>query len=68
MSDEFMHSPKYHFGIVGSYIDVPLGLADFPKKITNSPESWRSSLGLVVSMKKFEKGWYFASWERPYET
>jgi hypothetical protein len=60
-----MRDPKYYFGIVRSYIDVPLGLADFPKEITNSPESWRGSLGPVVSTKKFEKGGHFAAWERP---
>jgi hypothetical protein len=59
-----MHDPKYHFGIVRSYIDVPLGLADFPKEITNSPESWRRSLGPVVSTKKLEKGGHCAARER----
>jgi pimeloyl-ACP methyl ester carboxylesterase len=53
------------FEKVQSYIDVPLGIADFPMEILNSPRKWRERLGPVVSEKVFEKGGHFAAWECP---
>lgn len=50
---------------VQSYIDTPLGIADFPVEICNSPVSWRRSLGPIVWQKLYEKGGHFAGWERP---
>lgn len=50
---------------VREYVDIPLGIADFPKEITNVPKSWRKEIGIVVSDVAFEKGGHFAAWERP---
>ncbi|EME41047.1 hypothetical protein DOTSEDRAFT_136755 [Dothistroma septosporum NZE10] len=50
---------------VQGYIDVPLGIADFPVEICNSPVSWRESMGPIVFQKIYEKGGHFAGWERP---
>lgn len=46
-------------------MDVPLGIADFPKEVANAPKSWRKGLGNVVTDVSFEKGGHFAAWERP---
>ncbi|KAH6985467.1 Alpha/Beta hydrolase protein [Ilyonectria destructans] len=62
---EFTHDAMYHFGSVQAYIDLPLGIADFPKEVTNAPRSWRKGLGNVVSDVSFDKGGHFAAWERP---
>lgn len=51
--------------VVQSYINVPLGLADFPVEISNAPKSWRKTLGPVVFEREYEKGGHFAAWERP---
>lgn len=50
--------------VVQSYIDVPLGLADFPVEISNAPKACWGTLGPVVSSKTYEKGGHFAGWER----
>ncbi|CAK1358557.1 unnamed protein product [Cercospora beticola] len=51
--------------VVQSYINVPLGIADFPVEIANMPQSWRSGMGPIVFQKLYEKGGHFAGWERP---
>jgi len=51
--------------VVQGYIDVPLGLADFPVEISNAPRAWWGSLGPVVWSRSYEKGGNFAAWERP---
>jgi len=62
---EALHGEDVTLGVVQSYIDVPLGIADFPKEIANSPESWWETLGPIVWKGKYEKGGHFAGWERP---
>ncbi|KAF8846591.1 alpha/beta-hydrolase [Acephala macrosclerotiorum] len=62
---EVSHDPIYNLPSSQKYIDVPLGLASFPKEVANSPESWWEGLGPVVSKKRFDKGGHFAAWERP---
>ncbi|KAE8445707.1 hypothetical protein EG329_012886 [Mollisiaceae sp. DMI_Dod_QoI] len=59
------HDPKYNFSSFSAYMDVPLGLAAFPRELANAPESWWSSLGPILSKKTFQKGGHFAAWERP---
>jgi hypothetical protein len=51
--------------VVMGYIDVPLGIADFPVEICNNPKSWRHMMGPIVFQKVYEKGGHFAGWERP---
>ncbi|CZR66646.1 related to epoxide hydrolase [Phialocephala subalpina] len=62
---EVSHDPIYNLAFTQKYVDVPLGIADFPKEVANSPESWWDGMGPVVSKKRFEKGGHFAAWERP---
>jgi len=51
--------------IVQGYIDVPLGISDFPVELCNNPKSWRHTMGPIVFQKVYEKGGHFAGWERP---
>jgi hypothetical protein len=61
---EAFHGKQITIGTVQSYIDVPLGLADFPVE-SNAPKAWWGTLGPVVWSKSYEKGGHFAAWERP---
>ncbi|KAF7196640.1 putative epoxide hydrolase [Pseudocercospora fuligena] len=63
---EALHDPvEITVPIVQGYIDVPLGIADFPVELCNSPQSWRHTMGPIVFQKLYEKGGHFAGWERP---
>lgn len=59
------HDPINNFLATQKYIDVPIGLASFPKEVANSPESWWGGMGPVVCKKRFDKGGHFAAWEKP---
>jgi hypothetical protein len=43
---EAMHGSVITVDVVQGYIDVPLGVADFPIEIANSPRAWWGSLGM----------------------
>ncbi|EME78691.1 uncharacterized protein MYCFIDRAFT_63545 [Pseudocercospora fijiensis CIRAD86] len=63
---EALHDPvEITVPIAQGYIDVPLGIADFPVELCNSPVSWRHTMGPIVFQKFYEKGGHFAGWERP---
>ncbi|KAG0650258.1 Epoxide Hydratase [Hyphodiscus hymeniophilus] len=62
---EAVHASDMPVPVLQSYIDIPLGIADFPLEISNSPNSWWGTLGPVVYSKSFDKGGHFAGWERP---
>ncbi|PBP26318.1 alpha/beta-hydrolase [Diplocarpon rosae] len=62
---EVTHDAEYNLESVTRYVDLPLGVADFPKEIANAPSSWRKGLGPIVEERVFEKGGHFAAWERP---
>jgi pimeloyl-ACP methyl ester carboxylesterase len=63
---EALHDPTdMPVPVVQGYIDVPLGIADFPVELANSPQAWRSAMGPIVFQKLYEKGGHFAGWERP---
>jgi hypothetical protein len=62
---EALHPNQITFEIMQGYIDVPLGIADFPVEICNSPMSWRHTMGPIVYQEIFDKGGHFAGWERP---
>lgn len=51
---EIMHDPKITPPVVQGYIDVLLGLADFPVKINNTPRAWWSTLRPVVYSKSYD--------------
>jgi hypothetical protein len=46
---EAMHGSVITVDAVQGYIDVPLGVADFPVEIANSPRAWWASLRIVES-------------------
>lgn len=48
-----------------SYIDCPLGLADFPVELCNNPKSWRHTMGPIVYQEEFDRGGHFSGYERP---
>jgi pimeloyl-ACP methyl ester carboxylesterase len=63
---EALHDPvEIPVPVIQGYIDVPLGLADFPVELANSPAAWRHTMGPIVFQKVYEKGGHFAGWERP---
>lgn len=63
---EALHDPvDIPVPVVQGYIDVPLGIADFPVELANSPVSWREGMGPIKFQKLYEKGGHFAGWERP---
>ncbi|KAK5075417.1 hypothetical protein LTS08_001516 [Lithohypha guttulata] len=51
--------------LVQSYIDCPLGLADFPVELCNNPKSWRHTMGPIVYQEEFDRGGHFSGYERP---
>jgi hypothetical protein len=58
-------TPRSQGRFCKSYIDVPLGLADFPIEISNAPNAWWSTLGPIAYSKSYDKGGHFAGRERP---
>lgn len=63
---ECLHDTTYlPLPIVTGYIDVPLGISDFPVELANMPVSWRHTMGPIKSMNFHDKGGHFAAWERP---
>ena len=51
--------------VVQGYIDVPIGIADFPVEIGNHPKSWRHTMGPIAYTEEFDQGGHFAGYERP---
>lgn len=63
---EALHDDKdITIPVVQGYIDLPLGIADFPVELSNSPVSWRHTLGPIVYQEFFDKGGHFSGYERP---
>ncbi|KAG4430221.1 hypothetical protein IFR05_014292 [Cadophora sp. M221] len=48
-----------------AYVDLPIGLAYFPKEIANMPRMWAEGLGKVIHVSESSKGGHFAALERP---
>ena len=47
------------------WINIPLGLAFFPKEVSIVPKTWARTLGPVVYESVYERGGHFAAWENP---
>jgi pimeloyl-ACP methyl ester carboxylesterase len=63
---EYEHrKPAPSFLAAQKYIDVPLGIAHFPKELAIMPKLWHQTLGPVVHESEWEQGGHFAAWERP---
>lgn len=52
-------------GKLQSYVNLPIGLAYFPKEIANMPRTWAPGLGKVIHVSENSKGGHFAAVERP---
>lgn len=48
-----------------SYVDLPIGLAYFPKEIANMPRAWAEGMGRIIHVSESDKGGHFAALERP---
>ncbi len=59
------HRDPPMFPATQAYIDVPVGIARFPKDLILLPKLWHHTLGPVVLQSEHEKGGHFAVWERP---
>ncbi|RFU24501.1 hypothetical protein B7463_g11834, partial [Scytalidium lignicola] len=53
------------WGRIQSYLDVPTGLAYFPKEVADMPRLWAEAAGKVVLVSEHDKGGHFAAVERP---
>lgn len=51
---EALHGSVITVPVVQSYIDVPLGLADFPVEISNAPKAWWETLGELIMENEIE--------------
>lgn len=54
---EALHGSVITNPVVQAYIDVPLGVADFPVEISNTPKSWWKTLGKLGVCVPFGDGW-----------
>jgi len=62
---EALRGSEVNVAVLQGFIDIPLGITDFPMEISNSPKAWWGTLGPIVYSKSFDKGGHFAGWERP---
>ena len=59
------HRQPAMFPAMQVYMDVPLGIARFPKDLILLPKLWHHTMGPIVYESEHESGGHFASWERP---
>lgn len=59
------HKQPPTFPAVQVYIDVPLGIARFPKDLILLPKLWHHTMGPILYESEHESGNHFAAWERP---
>lgn len=62
---EIEHKSPGAFAVAQTYIDVPLGIARFPKDLILLPKLWNHTLGLIVLESESKMGGHFAAWECP---
>jgi hypothetical protein len=62
---EMEHREPAAFPAVQVYIDVPFGVARFPRDLILLPKLWNHTLGPIVLESEYESGGHFAAWERP---
>ena len=55
------------FGNMGGSgrVEVPTGVASFPKEIIRSPRSWCEAGYNITHWTKMDKGGHFGAWEQP---
>ena len=59
------HRKPSVFPACQAYVDVPLGIARFPKDLILLPKLWNQTMGQVVFEREHEKGGHFGAWECP---
>jgi hypothetical protein len=47
------------------WVNIPLGMAFFPKELAIVPKTWARTLGPVMYESVHEQGGHFAAWEEP---
>ena len=62
---ELIHSQPPQFEAATKFVDVPVGVARFPKELISTPKLWAQTLGPVVFESEYDSGGHFAAWERP---
>lgn len=62
---EIEHRQPSAFAASQVYIDVPFGVARFPKDLILLPKLWNHTLGPIILESEAESGGHFAAWERP---
>ena len=63
--EEMHRKPHRSFIEAMNYLPCPLGIANFPKELSISPQLWHKTLGPVVHESVWDVGGHFSSWERP---
>ena len=62
---EMEHREPAAFPAAQVYIDVPFGVARFPRDVILLPKLWNHTLGPIILESEYESGGHFAAWERP---
>jgi hypothetical protein len=62
---EMEHRQPAAFTAAQVYMDVPLGIARFPKDVILLPKLWNHTMGPIVLESEHESGGHFAAWECP---
>lgn len=51
--------------MIGSYIDIPVGVSIFPKDLYKIPKSWGQKYAHIVTWTIHDRGGHFAAHETP---
>lgn len=58
-------STKEAYAKLSSYLNIPTGLAYFPKELASLPRNWAEASSKVVLVSQHDKGGHFAATEKP---
>lgn len=59
------HRQPSMFPATQVYMDVPLGIARFPKDLILLPKLWHHTMGPIVYESEHQSGGHLAAWEQP---
>jgi hypothetical protein len=65
--EESHRKPMGSFSASAKYLDVPLGVAQFPKELSTFPKTWLKTMGPLVHHSTWDIGGHFAAYERPHD-
>lgn len=63
--EESHRLPMGSFSQSAKYINVPFGMAQFPKELSVWPKVWHKTMGPMVHHSVWDWGGHFAAYERP---